>query len=63
MSKKRSNKSDNTELDNPTTPTHGVNELLVKVIKGHHKRGFDLDRIAAITMLPKAKVQEVIDSL
>ena len=60
MSKKRSSKSDNTELSNPT---HGVNELLVKVIKGHHKRGFDLDRIAAITMLPKAKVQEVIDSL
>ena len=60
MSKKRSNKNDNTEL---SKPTHGVNELLVMVIKNHHNRGFDLDRIAAITMLSKVKVQEVIDTL
>ena len=60
MSRKKSSKSDNTEL---SKPTHGVNELLVRVIKNHHTRGFDLDRIAAITMLSKAKVQEVIDTL
>jgi len=60
MSKKRSSKNEATEL---SKPTHSVNALLVTVIKNHHQRGFDLDRIAAITMLSKSKIQEVIDTL
>ena len=44
-------------------PSHGVTPLLVMVIKNHHARGMDLNRMAALTMLSKAKVQEVIDSL
>ena len=60
MSKKGSSKSATTES---SKPTHGVNELLVMVIRNHHRSGMDLDRIAAITMLSKSKVQEVIDTL
>ena len=73
MNNEENNKNDNTELNNrdmakkkstsTTEPTHGVNPLLVTVIKNHHAKGMDLDRLAALTMLSKTKVQEVIDSL
>lgn len=51
------------EVPEVKVPTHGVNDLLVKVISNHVARGFDIDRIAAITMLSKDKVKEVIESL
>lgn len=71
MSNEENNKNDNIELNSmakrksteTTEPTHGVNDLLVMVIKNHHAKGMDLDRLAALTMLSKTKVQEVIDSL
>lgn len=44
-------------------PAHKVDKVKARLIAEHYSNGMDIDRLAALTMLPKSEVQKVIASL